>query len=377
MDLKTKKEIVKKLTPSYGRSSKKDKGVILNELIGLTGYERSYARYTLRHPRTKETQILRRRYPSRYKSVFDLLKRIWTISSFACGKILVASLPTLISSLERFGEIKLNGHKRKLLLSISAATCDRLLKTERKKINLKGRSGTKPGTLLKNQIPIKIFTPWNEEGIGFIEIDLVAHCGDSLRDTYINTLDSVDIATCWTEKQAFMGRGEMGTLAAYEMMEKRFPFVIRGIDSDNDVVFINGHFIRMAQRKKITFTRSRPYRQNDQAHIEQKNYSTVRKIVGYKRLETETELKILNQIYLLLSDYLNFFISNQKLLRKERLGSKVKRVYDQAQAPYQRVLNQPHILAEIKRKLRGRFLTLNPAFLVREINRLTRKLLAI
>jgi hypothetical protein len=261
------------------------------------------------------------------------------------------------------------------LLKVSAATVDRLLKGDRKRLEIKGKSGTKPGTLLKSQIPVRIFTPWDEQAPGFLEIDLVAHCGESLVDTYINTLDAVDIATTWIEKQALMGKSERLTVAAFEALETRFPFKILGIDSDNGSEFINWHFLRLAQRRQITFTRSRAYRKNDQAHIEQKNFSTVRKIIGYRRLETEKQLAILNTVYQLFSDYLNFFIPALKLVRKEHIGSKVKRIYDKAKTPYQRVLEHPDILEDTKISLRSKHQTLNPAALLRETNKLGKQLL--
>ncbi len=370
MDLNTRKEIVKKLSKEYRQVTKKTKGMILTELIRLTGYERSHARFVLRNPPSATPIKQRRKRLGRYEPILPVLKRVWAVANFACGKLLVPGLPTLVAALERFKELKLKEEERKLLLAISPASCDRWLKAERTKLTLKGRSGTKPGTLLKHQIPVRIFTPWNEEQPGFLEVDLVAHCGDSLRDTYLNSLDAVDLATTWTEKQAFRGRGELLTVGAFEALEKRIPFPVLGLDSDNDSLFINGHFLRLSRRRKITFTRSRPYRKNDQAHIEQKNYSTVRKIVGYRRLESAEELEILNQVYLLLSDYLNFFIPTQKLLRKEHVGAKIKRIYDQAQTPYQRVLKHPRIGQAAKDRLRERFFTLNPAFLIKEINRL-------
>lgn len=157
-------------------------------------------------------------------------------------------------------------------------------------------------------------------------------------------------------------------------MEKRFPFKILGIDSDNGSEFINWHFLRMCKRKQITFTRSRAYRKNDQAHIEQKNFSTVRKIIGYSRLDTERQLEVLNQIYRLLSDHLNFFIPTLKLVRKEHIGSRVKRIYGKPKTPYQRVLEHPDINDNTKRDLKNKYITLNPASLLREINKLGRKL---
>ncbi len=360
-------------SPKYRKASKKQKGLILTEVVSLTGYHRKHVRRLLNNPPSRKK--FKRYRPSTYLPIQPQLKKLWAVSNFSCGKILIPAIPSLLESLVRFKELNVTNVEEKLLLKISAATVDRLLKPERKRWQIKGRSGTKPGTLLKHQIPVRIFTPWDEQTPGFLEIDLVAHCGESLVDTYINTLDAVDIATTWTEKQACMGKSERVTVAAFEEMEKRFPFRILGIDSDNGSEFINWHFLRLAKRKQITFTRSRAYRKNDQAHIEQKNFSTVRKIIGYRRLETEKQLVILNQIYKLLSDYLNFFIPTLKLVRKEHLGSRVKRIYDKPKTPYQRVLEHPGIAEDIKVDLRNKCLGLNPADLLRKINRLTNKLL--
>src|SRR3989338_4969837 len=298
--------IIRAFAKEYKKAGRKERGRILKEVIRITGYYKSHACELLNNP-PKKKPVIRRYRPSRYLVILPQLKKLWVTCNFSFEK--------------------------KLLLKISAATVDRLLKPDRKRLEIKGRSGTKPGTLLKHQIPVRIFTPWNEEIPGFLEIDLVAHCGESLVDTYINTLDAVDIATTWTEKHACMGKSERVTIEGFELMEKRFPFRVLGVDSDNGSEFINWHFLRMAQRKQITFTRSRAYRSNDQAHVEQKNFSTVRKIIGYRRLETEKQLKILNQIYRLLSDYLNFFIPTLKLVRKEHIGSKVKRIYDRPKTP--------------------------------------------
>lgn len=367
--------IIRAFAKNYKRATKRERGRILKEVGRLTGYYTTYASELLNNPPKIKAKLIRRLRPSRYLPILPQLKKLWGVSNFSCGKILIPAIPELLESLLRFKEIKVGSLQKKLLLKISAATVDRLLKPDRKRLEIKGRSGTKPGTLLKHQIPVRIFTPWDEEAPGFLEIDLVAHCGDSLVDTYINTLDAVDISTTWTEKRALMGKGERLTVEAFEQLEKRFPFPVLGIDSDNGSEFINWHFLRLAQRRRITFTRSRAYRKNDQAHIEQKNFSTVRKIIGYRRLETEKQLAILNRIYQLLSDYLNFFIPTLKLVRKEHLGSRVKRIYDKPKTPYQRVLEHPDITEDTKPNLRNKYLTLNPAALLREINKLSKQLL--
>lgn len=375
MDKQERYAIIRAFAKEYKRSRKKDRGRILAEIIKLTGYYKSYACELLTNPPSGVRKKIKRVRFSKYLKVFDLLKKVWITSNFSCGKILVEAIPGLLDSMVRFNEIKVTKKQKKLLLQISPATCDRLLKASRKKLEIKGRSGTKPGPLLKHQIPVRIFTPWDEQTPGFLEIDYVAHCGESLAGEYISSLDAVDISTTWTEKQACMGKSERKTVQAFDELEARFPFKVLGIDSDNDTLFINAHFWRMIQRRNITFTRSRAYRKNDQAHIEQKNWSTIRKIIGYQRLEIEKQLTILNRIYQLLSNYLNFFIPTLKLVRKEHIGSRVKRIYDKPKTPYQRVLEHPNIDEDIKEKLKSKYLTLNPVALLKEINKLGIELL--
>lgn len=375
MEKKTRQEVVRKLAKEYKQVSKKQKGVLLSQLIGVSGYNRCYARWILSHAPKQKRQV--RKKGSHYQCVLPELKTLWKASNYCCGQLLVAAIPQFLSVLKRTGDLVIAEEKEKLLLQVSSATIDRLLKPERKKLGVKGRSGTKPGTLLKAQIPIKIYTPWDEQTPGFVEIDCVAHCGDSLRGEYLNTLDCIDLATCWSEKQALMGKSEKHTKEAFETAEKRFPFQIKGIDSDNGSEFINWHFLRMSKEREITFTRSRPFKKNDQAHVEQKNYSTVRKIIGYKRLTTEKELAILNHIYRLFSEYHNFFIPTMKLESKHQIGSKIKRVYGKPKTPYQRVLEHPDIPKETKQKLKEKYQMLNPIQLQETIDKLVGKLLGV
>jgi hypothetical protein len=329
---KIKQEIIRKLAREYTVASKKEKGILVDQLIGIAGYNRCYGRWILAHP--PKLQKHTRHKKSHYENILPQLKLIWKTTNYACGQLLVAAIPEMLPILVKAKHIEITDDQKRLLLKISSATIDRILKPERKKLGVKGRSGTKPGTLLKHQIPVRIYTPWNEQLPGFLEIDLVAHCGDSLWGEYINTLDCIDLATCWSEKQALLGKNEIRTKEAYEEAAERFPFSILGIDSDNGNEFINWHFLRLAKERHISFTRSRPFKKNDQAHIEQKNYSTVRKIIGYKRLATEKQLGILNQLYKLLSDYHNFFIPTMKLEKKERFGTRIKRMYGRPKTPY-------------------------------------------
>jgi len=216
------------------------------------------------------------------------------------------------------------------ILEISASTIDRLLSKEKAKMRLKGRARTKPGTLLKHQIPIRTFADWDEGRPGFVEIDLVSHDGGNARGDYAQTLDVTDVYTGWTETEAVKNKAQIWTFKALKGIRKRLPFKLLGIDSDNGSEFINAHLLRFCKQEKITFTRTRPYRKNDNCFVEQKNYSVVRKAVGYYRYETKKELEILNELYKVLRLYTNFFQPVMKLVKKTRVGSKVIKRYDEA-----------------------------------------------
>jgi len=246
--------------------------------------------------------------------------------------------------LERHKELVVDKETKEKILKISASTIDRLLFKERAKLRLKGRARTKPGTLLKNQIPIRTFADWDENKPGFVEVDLVSHDGGNPRGDYVHTLDVTDVYTGWT-------------------------------DSDNGSEFINAHLLRFCKQEKITFTRTRPYRKNDNCFVEQKNYSIVRKAVGYYRYETKKELEILNELYKVLRLYTNFFQPVMKLVEKTRVGSKVIKRYDKSKTPYQRVLDSPYVPREDKERLRAEYDQLNPAELKRELTKLKNRLM--
>lgn len=230
-----------------------------------------------------------------------------------------------------------------------------MFKPVRAAYKLKGISTTKPGTLLKSQIPIRMFSEWNEKRPGFMETDLVAHCGDSNRDMFIYSLNLTDVFSGWTEPVAVMGRAEIRVFGGIETVEARLPFKLLGLDSDNDSAFINGELLHYCQTKHITFTRCRPYRKNDQSYVEQKNFSVVRRVIGYARYDTERQLELINQIYSNLRLYINFCLSVMKLIKKERIGSKVRKTYDEAKTPYRRLLESGYLTPEQKQKLNDQY----------------------
>ena len=252
---------------------------------------------------------------------------------------------------------------------MSSATIDRRLRRARSRLARARRSTTKPGTLLKHAIPIRTYADWDEQRPGFVEMDLVAHCGDSAAGEYLHTLNVVDIDTRWTEPVALANRGQKVTFDGICAMRDRLPFPLLGIDSDGGGEFINHHLYRYCQKEHITFTRSRPYKKNDQAHVEQKNWTVVRQVVGYDRYESQEALAMMGCVYDDLRLYVNFFQPVMKLISKTRIGSKVRKKYDKAQTPYQQIMASQHIDQVVKERLTELYLSLNPVELKSRIEK--------
>lgn len=309
--------------------------------------------------------------------VIESLRKIWMIMDCICGKRLAATLADVIPKLKRNMEIRLKPTTEKKLLEISASTIDRLLAVDRKKQALKGRSGTKPGTLLKHQIKIRTFSEWNEQKPGFLEIDLVGHDGGDASGEFCQSLDVTDVCTAWTETRAVQNKAQVWVFKALTEIRKALPFQLLGIDSDNGSEFINHELYRYCIQEQITFTRARPTRKNDSCFVEEKNYSVVRRNVGYRRYDTPEEQAVLNELYGHLRLYTNYFLPTMKLVSKERIGSKVKKVYDQPTTPYKRVLASPDVSQRDKTRIRKIYSTLNPAQLKRDITSLQEKVLRI
>lgn len=386
--MKARQEVTKATAGQYRGAGKKEKSKILDQFIATTGYSRWYARLVLRHEgrrvqTDKQTIVVverksrsKRKRVCRYdEKVQTALVRLWRIMDYICGKRLQPQLPELITVLERYNEFPCDRETRAKLLCISAASIDRLLKPERRKYELRGRSGTKPGTLLKKQIPIRTFAEWDEQRPGFVEIDLVGHDGGIAAGDYCQTLDLTDIATTWTETRAVRNKAQAWVFEALKKLRKNLPFPLLGIDSDNGSEFINQYLTDYCKEEKLSFTRSRPYRKNDNCFVEQKNYSVVRRAVGYGRYDREAQLVLLNELYATLRLYTNFFQPTMKLKSKERVGSKVTKRYDEAQTPYQRVLAAPQVSETDKQRLRAKYKTLNPAALKRKLMRLQERLM--
>jgi len=376
MSQRSKRELLEVVRPRYLKASKFEKQKILDEFTFATGYHRKHAIRVLKNQVQVQNRLKgkTKTYKTIYRGdVVRALEQIWEIYGHLCSKRLQPFLPEAIKVLERCQEIELSRQTKELLLKISSASIDRCLRPIRIQWR-HGLSTTKPGSLLKNLIPVRTFTAWDEERPGFLEIDLVAHCGNTTEGQYLNTLTCTDLSTGWTDVTALLHRSQEVVSEAIHRMRQRLPFPLLGIDSDNGSEFINDFLYRYCLNEKITFTRSRPYKKNDQAHVEQKNWSVVRHTVGYDRWETEQELAVLESIYDDLRLYINFFQPSFKLIAKERIGNQTIKRYDTAKTSYQRVLERKDISLETKARLMNLYLQLNPAELRRRIDQKTAKL---
>ena len=388
--MKERKRIAEATAGRYRKAGKKEKGVILNEFVELTGFARSYAALVLRNQGRVVTvsrklrvrgdvgqKLPRRgRGPTYDEQTVKALVQVWRIMDYICGKRLAPVLGEIVERLLRHNELRCDAATSKKLARMSAATIDRLLRPERQKYQLKGRTHTRPGTLLKHQIPMRTFSEWDEEQPGFLEMDLVGHDGGVIDSHHAFTLNAVDIASGWNCSRALKNKAQVWILEGVQKIRAKLPFSLLGIDSDNGSEFINETLYSFCQEHKITFTRSRPYRKNDSCFVEQKNYSVVRRAVGYQRFDTDEQLGLLNELYEKLDLYNNFFQPSMKLQSKERHGARVQKKYDAARTPYQRLLDASFIAEEIKKQLRAEYRLLNPAQLKRQIEKLQQKLLA-
>ena len=348
LTLNERKSVVVETANRYQKADKKQKAVILNEFIQLTGLTRHHSSYLLRSHGKKvrykkvtfqgdvRKAIRHKRPPIYDKELVKILVTLWKVSGHLCGKRLKPFIKDNIDSIKKNLHPSLK--QSQLLEKISAATIDRLLTDEREKYKIKkGRSTTKAGNLKKAQIPIRTFADWDEKVPGFFEIDLVSHDGGVYKGDFCYTLNATDVNTGWVVLRAIKNKAQIWTLEALDSISRSIPFKLQGIDSDNGSEFINAHFIEYCQKNHITFTRARPYRKNDNCFVEQKNYSVARKTVGYFRYE-EDALMTLNGLYTQLSFLTNYFQPSMKLISKERIGSKIKKKYDVAKTPYQKLM---------------------------------------
>jgi hypothetical protein len=362
---------LKAIRSRYWRAGKTAKVTILDEFCAVCGYHRKYAiRLLNQRAKPKKQRRCGRKPVYASPEFLTALKRIWFASDQMCSKKLKAAIPLWLPFYETLYKA-LTPETQDKLLTVSAATIDRVLKPVRVAHGRKGLSGTKPGTLLKNQIPIRTHS-WDISQPGFMEADTVAHCGNSLAGDFVWSLTMTDIDTTWTENRAIWGKGAEGVLAQIRDIEARLPFLLKGFDCDNGSEFLNYHLLRyFTDHPSVTsFTRSRPYKKNDNAHVEQKNWSHVRQLFGYDRFEAPSLVGLMNNLYASeWSLYQNHFSPSMKLLEKKRINSKYYKKYDLPRTPYDRVLASSHIADEAKERLETIHLSLNPFILKRSIEK--------
>lgn len=368
MTRKSVKEYAEAVKGRYRKAAKREKGKILDEFTKATGLHR---KAVIRLFNRSKPGFGRKRSgrPPRYGTmVVEALKGVWEASDRLCSKRLHPFLPEFIQVLRRCGESKLTGGIEADLCRMSPATIDRLLHPWKEKGGRRSFSTTRPGKLLRSAIPIRTFADWQENRPGFIEVDLVAHCGESLKGFYLNTLMAVDVATGWSEFIGVWGKGHQRVGASIHHIRGRLPFPLLGLDSDNGSEFINQDLARWCHNEGITFTRSRPYKKNDNCFVEQKNGNIVRRVIGRDRYSSKQAYETLNRVYYLLRLYINFFQPAMKLVSKTRHGAKTCRVYDTAQTPYRRVLKSGLISKTSEVQINSTYARLNPVSLLKQIN---------
>src|SRR6266478_785418 len=374
----TRDEVLKKLRGRYQSAGAEHKGKLLDQAQALLGYHRKAAIRSLRAPTVEPVPRIISGRPVSYEPrvLMPWLRPIWQGTDYACGRRLAAMLPEWIPAYEQY-ERKMPGEVREKLLSASGRTLDRLLEPLRGQGA--GRSLTRPGTLLRHQIPIR-GSVWEEGKAGWLEVDTVALCGGSVAGEFVWMIDGVDYATTWVELRAMWGRGQVGTLAALQDVEASLPFCLLGLDSDNGGEFLNYHVLNWLQKRKrpVFMTRSRPYKKDDNAHVEQKNWTHIRQCFGYERHDNPEVVEPINALVKgAYGQLLNYFHASLKLERKEHKGGRVQRIYGQAQTPMARVLASAQVTPQTKRRLEGEKAQLNPFALKQEVARSLKEIAAM
>jgi hypothetical protein len=372
----SRKQYLEDLRKDYEQAGQIQRGRLLDEAQKRTGMNRKYLiRVLRRRPRPRPVRRGRRGRPRAYgAAVLTALVAIWEMFEYPCGQRLAPILRRQVAPLRRLGELRCTEEVGSKLEAISARVIDRLLAREKLVRHLKRERNPSVHPLLYQRIPVKVASEWDTHEVGNLQVDYVAHCGRSTGGEYVHTLSVVDIASGWWEGQAIAGRSQRATQEGLDQVRSRCPFRILEIHPDNDSGLINDLMWRYCKQARIRMSRSRPYKKNDNAWIEEKNWTHVRKMVGYRRYDTMRQMALLNQIYEVARPYQNFFQPMIKLASKTRVRGKIHRVYDQPRTPYERLLESGQISRKAARGLRATYQSLNPAELHRQLQRLRREL---
>jgi len=378
MSQSTRVEVLKKLRWRYESAGAEHKRKLLDQAQELLGYHRKAAIRALGQPAVVRGPRIITGRPVKYEPSLlgPWLRPIWQATDYACGRRLVAMLPEWIPAYEQH-ERRLPGEVREKLLLASGRTLDRLLEPLR--VEGRGRSLTRPGTLLRQQIPIR-GSVWEEGKAGWLEVDTVALCGGSVAGEFVWMVDGVDYVTTWVELRAMWGRGQVGTLGALQDIEASLPFLLLGMDSDNGGEFLNYHVLNWLQKRPrpVFMTRSRPYKKDDNAHVEQKNWTHIRQCFGYERHDNPEVVEPMNTLVKgAYGQLLNYFHASLKLERKERKAGKVRRIYGAAQTPLARVLGSAEVTEQTKQRLRQHKASLNPFALKQVVDRSLKEIAAM
>lgn len=369
MSKMSKREYLIELKRKYFRARKKVKSQLLTDFCDFTGYHRKYALNLLNNPAPKKWKRYRLRGKKYDQPAIDALTILWRASNQICGERFHPYIPTILKKLEDCQEIAVSTEVKQKLLEISLGTVKKIIRKTKRKSLVKIQGTTKPGSLLKKQIAVR-YGRWTEIDPGWCETDTVAHCGSDVSGEYIFSLDVVDIFSGWSEQEAIWGKGETATTKAINKIRSRLPFNLVGLDPDNGSEFINWQLKRYCQKNNISLTRSRPYQKNDNAHVEQKNYTAIRQLIGWSRLDKPEQLVMLNNLYQnQWRFYLNFFQPTLKLKEsiKDQTTGKVKKTYFEAKTSYQRLMEHPKVSSKQKNLLESTYRQLNPIDLQRKI----------
>ena len=378
LTLAERRAVTQSAATRYQQAGKRGKTRILDELCANTGWHRSHARKALKAALAPRIMSARSPRPVKYgEDVIAALTICWTVLGMPAGKRLAPMLTELVAVLRHFRELVISDETAALLVSMSAATIDRRLADERARYKIKGRVGTKPGSLIRSQIPVRTWAQWDDAVPGFVEIDTVFHDGGNRGGGHAFTLTVTDIATGWTESRSLPDRTAKHLLAALNYVAATMPFPILGVDCDNGSEFINDDLVAWCQDRRITLTRSRPGNKNDGCHVEQKNWAVVRTVAGYYRYDTASELLLLNEIWRLQSQLTNYFHPQQKLVSKVRKGAKVSRKHDTATTPFHRATDHPSMTLDRIVALKRTYSLINPAATQRQIQALTNQLFTL
>src|ERR1700739_40377 len=363
----TRREITAAVVDRYRSAGRMGKGRILDELCAVTGWHRKHAVRALASHVGISPGARRQRSPTYGATIRDALTALWEASDRVCGKRLKVMIPPLLPALERSGRLKLDELDRDRVLAVSAATIDRMLGDV--KTAASGGKRRRAGfyTAIRREVPIRTFNDWNSPPPGFCEVDMVAHGGTSVAGSFIQTLTMVDVATGWTECLPLLTRDGSLVVDAINRAQSLFPWLLRGVDFDNDSAFMNDVVVPWCRQQKLEVTRSRAYKKNDQAFVEQKNGAVVRRLMGYGRFDGAETARVMARLYAAARLFVNFFQPSFKLKEKRREGAKLIKRYDDPSTPYERALAHPMVAEAVKERLRAQYRTLDPVALLAEI----------